>query len=78
MARRSGSSGIGTGLGLGVGAVGVNTCSSEDQSWFCQISRIFQIISWIFSILIFIWIAYMFFDIYVLSRRGKKSKGFWG
>ena len=68
MAKRS-SPGIG--LGAGVGAVAVNTCSSEDQSLFCQASRIFQIISWIFSIIIFAWVAYTFFDIYVLSRRGK-------
>jgi hypothetical protein len=64
------------GLGLGVGAVAVNTCSSEDKSMFCQASRIFQIISWIFTTLIFLWIAYVFFDIYVLSKRGKRSKSF--
>ena len=73
MAKRS-SPGIG--LGAGVGALAVNTCSSEDQSLFCQASRVFQIISWIFSIIIFAWIAYTFFDIYVLSRRGKRSKSF--
>jgi hypothetical protein len=68
MAKRS-SPGIG--LGAGVGAVAVNTCSSEDQSLFCQASRIFQIISWIISIIVFAWVAYTFFDFYVLSRRGK-------
>ena len=74
MARKSSSPGLG--LGLGVGALAVNTCSSEDKSIFCQASRIFQIISWIFSIFIFLWVAYVFFDMYVLSRRGKRSKGF--
>lgn len=73
MAKRSSPS---LGLGAGVGALAVNTCSSEDQSLFCQASRVFQIISWIFSIIIFAWIAYTFFDIYVLSRRGKRSKSF--
>jgi len=73
MAKRS-SPGIG--LGAGVGAVAVNTCSSEDQSLFCQASRIFQIISWIFSIIVFVWVAYIFFDFYVLSRRGRRSKSF--
>ena len=62
------------GLGAGVGAVAVNTCSSEDKSLFCQASRIFQIISWIISIIIFLWVAYTFFDVYVLSRRGKRSR----
>lgn len=75
MARRSSSS-PGLGLGAGVGAVAVNTCSSEDKSMFCQASRIFQIIGWIFSTLVFLWVAYVFFDIYVLSKRGKRSKGF--
>ena len=64
------------GLGLGVGAVAVNTCSSEDKSMFCQASRIFQVISWIFSIIIFTWIIYTFFSIYVLSKGGKRSKSF--
>ena len=74
MAKRSSSPGIG--LGAGVGAVAVNTCSSEDKSIFCQASRIFQIIGWIFSTLVFLWIAYVFFDVYVLSKRGKRSKFF--
>ena len=73
MARKSSSPGLG--LGLGAGTVVVNTCSSEDKSMFCQASRIFQVISWIFTIFIFLWIAYIFFNIYVLSRRGKRSKG---
>lgn len=72
MARRVSS----PGLGLGVGAVAVNTCSSEDKSMFCQASRIFQVISWIFSIIIFTWIIYTFFSIYVLSKGGKRSKSF--
>ena len=50
MAKRSSSPGIG--LGAGVGAVAVNTCSSEDKSMFCRASRVFQIISWIFSTLV--------------------------
>jgi len=64
------------GIGLGVGAVAVNTCSSEDKGWFCQASRIFQVISWIFSIIILTWIIYVFFSIYVLSKGGKRSKSF--
>ena len=74
MAKRSSSPSLG--LGAGVGAVAVNTCSSEDNSLFCQASRIFQIISWIFSIVLFIWVAYIFLDMYVFSRRGRRSKNF--
>ena len=75
MARRSSNS-PGLGLGAGVGAIAVNTCSSEDKSLFCQASRFFQIIGWIFSTLVFLWVAYVFFDIYVLSKRGKRFKFF--
>jgi hypothetical protein len=74
MAKRSG--GNTPGLGLGVGAVAVNTCSSEDNSMFCQASRIFQVISWIFSIIVFSWILYILFEIFVLSKRGSRSKSF--
>jgi hypothetical protein len=70
-----GKSNPGLGFGLGAGTLAVNTCSSEDTSIFCQISRIFQVISWIFTILIFMWIAYMFLDIYVLSKNGRRSRG---
>ena len=72
MAKRSSSPGIG--LGAGVGAVAVNTCSSEDKSMFCRASRIFQVISWIFSTILFVWVAYVFLDMYVLSKRGRRSK----
>jgi hypothetical protein len=72
MAKRFSSPGIG--LGAGVGAVAVNTCSSEDKSMFCRASRIFQIISWIFSIIVFASVAYIFLDVYVLSKRGRRSK----
>jgi len=64
------------GLGFGVGALAVNTCSSEDKSMFCQASRIFQVISWIFSILVFTWIIYIFLSMYVFSKGGRRSKGF--
>ena len=37
----SSGSGFGSGLGLGVGAVAVNTCPIENQTLFCQFSRIF-------------------------------------
>jgi hypothetical protein len=74
MAKRSSSPGIGAGVGAGVGAVAVNTCSSEDKSMFCRASRIFQVISWIFSTILFVSVAYVFLDAYVLSKRGRRSK----
>jgi hypothetical protein len=76
MARRSSSSGngggLGSGLGLGVGAVAVNTCPIENQTFFCQFSRIFQMISWVFTILVFMYIAYIFVSVYFFSKRKSK------
>jgi len=71
-----GNSGTGLGLGLGAGTVSVNTCSSQDKTWFCQASRIFQVISWVFSIFIFMVVVYIFFEMFVLSKFKKRSKGF--
>ena len=79
MAKGSGSgSGSGLGmpsLGLGVGAVALNTCPSTDNSLFCQVSRIFQIISWIFSTIIIIFIVYFLAKMYFEGKRGGRSKG---
>jgi len=77
MAKRSGSrSGSGLdfpNLGLGVGAVALNTCASTDNSLFCKVSRIFQIISWIFSVLIILFFVYVFAKAYFGSKRGGRS-----
>jgi hypothetical protein len=67
----SGGGGFGSGLGLVTGAVAVNTCPIENQTFFCQFSRIFQMITWVFTICIFLYIAYIFLSIYVFSKRGK-------
>ena len=63
-------------LGLGVGAVAVNSCPSTDNSLFCQVSRIFQIISWIFSVFVILFFIYVFFaKPYFGGKRGGRSKG---
>ena len=71
------SSGISPGLGLGAMAVGgtINSCPSSDTSLFCQTSRVFQVISWIFSILVFLVVVYYFASIF-LASRGKSAKWF--
>ena len=67
-----GGGGFGSGLGLVTGAVAVNTCPIENQTLFCQFSRIFQVISWIFTICIFMYIAYIFLKVYVFSTKGSR------
>ena len=75
MARGSSGSGSGsglsTGLGLVGGAVSVNTCPVENQTFFCQFSRIFQMITWVFTICIMLYIAYIFISMYFFSKRGR-------
>ena len=75
MAKRGG--GISSGLGLGAVAVGgtINSCPSSDTSLFCQTSRVFQVISWIFSIFLFSVVIYYFASIF-LASRGKGGKWF--
>ena len=62
-------------LGMGVGAVAVNTCPSTDNSFFCQFSRIFQMITTILSTLLLLWLVYIVFSTFVFNRRGGRSKG---
>lgn len=80
MGRLSGgrSSGFSPLLGLGVGAVSVNTCSTSDNSFFCQFSRIFQMIMWTFTLLVITWLVFTLASPFVFaafSRRGRGSKG---
>jgi hypothetical protein len=74
MAKRGG---ISSGLGLGAVAVGgtINSCPSSDTSLFCQTSRVFQVISWIFSVFIFLVVIYYFASIF-LASKGKGGKWF--
>ena len=74
MAKGSGS-GM-PGLGMGVGAVSVNTCASTDNSFFCQFSRIFQMITTILTTLLLLFFVYVIFSTFVFNRRGGRSKGF--
>lgn len=75
MARWSRSAGM-PGLGMGVGAVSVNTCASTDNSFFCQFSRIFQMITTILITLLLLFFVYVIFSTFVFNRRGGRSKGF--
>ena len=75
MARWSRSAGM-PGLGMGVGAVSVNTCASTDKSFFCQFSRIFQMITTILITLLLLFFVYVIFSTFVFNRRGGRSKGF--
>ena len=55
---------------MGVGATVMNTCSADNDSFFCKFSRIFQIIAWVFVLCIIIYFLYVF----VLPFISKKMK----
>jgi len=59
----------GSGVGLGVGAVAVNNCPVDNQTLFCQFSRIFQVISWFFTICLFAYLAYFILMPFFSKRR---------
>jgi len=61
------SSGAGLGFGLGLGTI--NTCTMEDTSFFCQFSRIFQMIMWVFTLLFIGYLIYIFAGPLLFKRR---------
>jgi hypothetical protein len=56
-------------FGFGVGAVAVNTCPSTDESLFCQFSRAFQVFTSILTILLVLYIVYIFGRAYFGSKK---------
>jgi len=58
---------------LGVGATAVNTCSAENDSFFCQLSRIFQMIMWAITLFAILY-CIVFIAIPYILKRFKKSK----
>jgi hypothetical protein len=65
---KGGLPGLGFGVGLGLGTI--NTCKSEDQDFFCQASRYFQIFTWILTIVTFLSIAYIFLKPLIFRKGG--------
>lgn len=55
-------------LGLGLGTV--NTCSADNNSLFCQISRIIQIMGWVLLLCVILYVVYVFVMPYFF--KGKK------
>ena len=57
---RSSSGSLLNNFGFGFGVFGVNKCESDDDDWYCQLSRIFSAILMIFVILIIIYYVFNF------------------
>ena len=70
--RRGGLSNSGIGLpdiGLVGGVVGVNHCSTEDDSWYCNLSRVYSAITMIIGILIIISLIYYFAKLFLFNNN---------
>jgi hypothetical protein len=61
-------------LGLGLGLGTINTCKSEDQDFFCQASRYFQMFTWVIVILFILYFVYIFSKPYIFGKRGLFSR----
>ena len=66
----------GGGFHLMGGAVGVNTCDSEDSSFYCQLSRFTGIINMIFSLFLIIVILYFLAKYFVFNKTKNKNRYF--
>ena len=61
-----GSGGPGFMLGAGVGSF--MTCKSDDDSWFCKLTKFVSVIQMILFLISIVVIIYMLFNYYVLKR----------
>ena len=74
MARGRGSSSGGLLDNFMFGVFGVNECKSDDQDWYCQLSRIFSAILMILVILIIIYYIFYFLKNNFSFKKLKKFK----
>ncbi len=63
--------------GVGVGLVGgsVNTCPSDDQSLFCKASRAFAVFGWIMTVLVFLFVGWVFLAPFFSNAVRSVKKG---
>ena len=57
--------GIFSNFGLIGGAVGVNQCDTEDDTWYCQLSRGYSALMMIISILVMCALIYYFAKMFI-------------
>lgn len=58
---------------FGVGATAMNVCSADNDSFFCKLSRIFQMIMWVIVLCMILYFIYVFVWPFV-SQKMKGSK----
>jgi hypothetical protein len=59
--------------GVGATLVGgtVNTCPADNETLFCQISRAFQVFSWILIVVLVIILAWSLVSVFMSSSKSK-------
>ena len=66
------SGGMLGGLHLMGGAVGVNTCDAKDDSFYCQYTRAFSMISMTFSLIMIVVLIYFFAKYFLLTKSKRR------
>ena len=66
--RGSSFGGGGPGFMLGAGVGSFMTCKSDDDSWFCKLTKFVSVIQMILFLISIVVIIYMLFNYYVLKR----------
>ena len=66
--RGSSVGGGGPGFMLGAGVGSFMTCKSDDDSWFCKLTKFVSVIQMILFLISIVVIIYMLFNYYVLKR----------
>ena len=66
--RGSSFGGGGPGFMLGAGVGSFMTCKSDDDSWFCKLTKFVSVIQMIIFLISIVVIIYMLFNYYVLKR----------
>ena len=69
-----GSSIIGN-SGMMFHAGGITQCSSTDQTWFCYLSRLVGMISYIMFLIVIVYLIYIFVWPWVAKRLGFRGAG---
>lgn len=75
---RSDGSEIAKGVGVGLVGGSVNTCPSDDTSWFCRASRLFAVFGWFVTVIVAVFVAYVFLAPFFAKAVGSVKKGIRG
>jgi hypothetical protein len=59
------------GFDLMGGALALNTCKSDDTSWYCELSRFFSSLIMVITIIAIVYFVYHLASIYLFNKKKK-------